>query len=103
MCHFCSYEDVRSAGKTLEVCKWMIPFTSLVSSLLQGQVLEDALRKLSDDQPTEAIEKEVVGIREKVTSLRKQLHTLNSVQKSLGYVGQLLLSYAQHITRSMVW
>ena len=48
-------------------------------------MLEDALRKLCDDQPTEDIEREVAGTRERVASLRKQLQALNSVQKSLGY------------------
>lgn len=44
--------------------------------------MEDALRKLSVVQPTEDIEKEVADMRERVASLRKQLQTLNSVQKS---------------------
>ena len=74
----------------------------------QGEALDHALAQLGPGgdgdsggqgrqsrQSEEAIAREVEGMREEVTSLKTQLHTLNSIRKKMRYSRKIWRSILQ--------
>jgi hypothetical protein len=106
------FEELKSSNTILEVTKYLVETyqfdTCMILILVhtyhvmynkypQGEVLDHALAQLGPGvdggggrqgvqrQSEEAIGREVEAMKEEVTSLKTQLHTLNSIRKKMRY------------------
>ena len=106
----CRFEELKSSNTILEVnINFLLSFTAWLTCTHkhirmppagQGEALDHALAQLGPGggdgdsgggrqsrqrQSEEAIAREVEGMREEVTSLKTQLHTLNFIRKKMRY------------------